>query len=182
MRLITIESPFKPSDADVREYEGRYTPAELLNQNLIYARLALADSLRRGEAPLASHLLYTQVWGESDEERTAGIKAGLEWLHRADFMVLYIDLGISSGMRLAADSAKLYDIAQSRRMLFSCSTVCEVRERLAFRALEAFPYLGQLRAAELRDGLIAAATEGPVSVERMKAVREVLASTSEGDR
>lgn len=44
MKLVIIESPFA---GNVRE-------------NILYARMAVRDSLLRGEAPIASHLLYTQ--------------------------------------------------------------------------------------------------------------------------
>lgn len=44
MRLVIVESPFA---GDVEE-------------NIKYARAAVRDCLMRGEAPIASHLLYTQ--------------------------------------------------------------------------------------------------------------------------
>ena len=34
--------------------------------NIAYARRALADSLARGEAPIAAHLLHTQVLDDED--------------------------------------------------------------------------------------------------------------------
>lgn len=64
-----------------------------------YARLAMLDSLQRGEAPMASHLLYTLVLDDTDpEQREAGIKAGLAWGPAAEATVVYIDLGVSPGM------------------------------------------------------------------------------------
>ena len=53
MYIVVIESPFKPSEEDVKTYAERYSRAELLRQNLIYAKLAVKNSLDRGEAPLA---------------------------------------------------------------------------------------------------------------------------------
>ena len=44
MRLVYVESPY----------------AGDVERNVQYARACLADCLRRGEAPFASHLLYTQ--------------------------------------------------------------------------------------------------------------------------
>lgn len=67
-----------------------------------YARMCMADCLRRGEAPLASHLLYTQphVLRDSvEEQRAMGIAAGLQWGAICDYVVVYTDLGISSGMK-----------------------------------------------------------------------------------
>lgn len=69
--------------------------------NLGYARECMADSLRRGEYPLASHLLYTQPGVLDDDkpgERALGIRAGLGWAAFANLTVVYIDRGISRGM------------------------------------------------------------------------------------
>ena len=85
MKLVIIESPYA---GDVPRNEA-------------YARRALADSLARGEAPFASHLLYTQPGVLDDKdlaERTQGIEAGLAWGERADLTAVYIDRGTSSGM------------------------------------------------------------------------------------
>lgn len=60
----------------------------------------------RGEAPIASHLLHTQVLDDTiKEEREMGIKAGLEWLRVAELMAVYVDLGISKGMKSAINEA-----------------------------------------------------------------------------
>lgn len=67
--------------------------------NVAYARAALRDCLQRGEAPFASHLLYTQVLDDQvPAERQQGIDAGLELAKRADATVVYFDRGISRGM------------------------------------------------------------------------------------
>lgn len=89
MRCLAIESPYAAPDA------------EALARHLEYARAALADSLRRGEAPFASHLLYTQPGVLDDDvpvEREAGIAAGLALSERLDAHVFYVDLGWSRGM------------------------------------------------------------------------------------
>lgn len=91
MRLVIVESPYAATEACTVE------------DNVRYARRCLADALHRGEAPLASHLLYTQVGVLDDtdpDERTLGISAGLAWGEQADATVVYIDHGISSGMEL----------------------------------------------------------------------------------
>lgn len=85
MRLIILESPF----------------AGDIQRNKKYARACVRDSLLRGEAPLASHLLYTQAGILDDQtpsERRLGIEAGLAWGAVADATVVYHDLGISRGM------------------------------------------------------------------------------------
>lgn len=89
--LVIIESPFAGDIA----------------ANTAYARECMLDSLRRGEAPFASHLLYTQVLEDSDvRERGLGIAAGLAWGQAADLTAVYRDLGVSAGMRLGIASAQ----------------------------------------------------------------------------
>jgi hypothetical protein len=65
-----------------------------IERNVNYARLCLKDSLSRGEAPIASHLLYTQEGVLDDTipaERSLGINAGLAWIEVADKHVFYTD-------------------------------------------------------------------------------------------
>jgi hypothetical protein len=92
---VVIESPFVGKDTD---YEGQF------DLNVTYARRALLDCLERGEAPFASHLLYTQVGTPNDgdpSERERGIRAGLTWASNSDLTVFYVDYGMSAGMRSA---------------------------------------------------------------------------------
>lgn len=92
MRLVIIESPYAGDVA----------------RNTAYARRAVADSLRRGEAPIASHLLYTQpdVLDDTDpEQRQQGIEAGLAWGKHAELTAVYIDRGTSAGMALGIQRA-----------------------------------------------------------------------------
>lgn len=77
--------------------------------NIVYARQCVRDSVLRGEAPIASHLLFTQdgiLRDEVPEERKLGIGAGLAWLGAADAMVIYTDGGISNGMKAAIAEAE----------------------------------------------------------------------------
>jgi len=94
MRRVIIESPYAGDVAANEEY----------------ARRAMRDCLTRGEAPLASHLLYTQpgVLDDLDpRDRALGIEAGLVWGSLADATVAYIDRGVSEGMRLGMARAFL---------------------------------------------------------------------------
>lgn len=87
MRLVIVESPF----------------AGDVEKNLRYLRAAMRDCLHRGEAPFASHGLYTQegVLDDNDEkERMHGIYAGFAWGEHADAVVVYTNLGMSRGMKL----------------------------------------------------------------------------------
>lgn len=82
---------------------------EGLVQNKKYARECMRDSLSRGEAPYASHLLYAQEGLLDDdipEERALGIHAGLVWGKNAKKTVVYTDLGISSGMERGIKRAR----------------------------------------------------------------------------
>ncbi len=57
--------------------------------------------IKSGEAPLASHLLYTQPGVLDDTvpaDRLMGIEAGLAWGPQAAATVIYTDLGITPGM------------------------------------------------------------------------------------
>lgn len=92
MRRVILESPY----------------AGDVERNVAYARECLRDSLLRGEAPIASHLLYTQPGVLDDqipEERQMGIDAGLAWGVEAEATVVYVDHGISRGMQYGIERA-----------------------------------------------------------------------------
>lgn len=94
-RLVIIESPYRGHGESEGEIAAR------TRQHVDYARLCVRDSVLRGEAPIASHLLYTQPTILNDnvpEERTLGIECGLEWLRVAGFSAFYTDYGWSGGM------------------------------------------------------------------------------------
>lgn len=89
-RRVIVESPYK---GDVR-------------LNTAYAQLACLDSIMRGEAPFASHLLYTQILNDDDaDERALGIGLGFSWHRVADLIAFYIDLGMSPGMKQSMELA-----------------------------------------------------------------------------
>jgi hypothetical protein len=93
MRRVIVESPY----------------AGDIETNVEYARRCVRDSLLRGEAPIASHLLYTQPGILDDDvpaERQHGIDAGLAWRSVALASVVYTDYGISRGMEYGIDAAK----------------------------------------------------------------------------
>lgn len=94
-------------------------------------------------------MLYTQVWSESNDLREAGIKAGIELYHRADLSALYVDLGVSAGMKHGQEHARLIGVETTRRLLFATSEE-GVRASLHERDLATFPYLEELQAAEYR--------------------------------
>lgn len=98
MKRVIVESPYEnPNPAIVAE-------------NVRYARAAVRDCVHNDEAPIASHLLFTQE-GILDDgisgERELGIAAGLAWVHVADLSVFYTDRGWSSGMLAALEKCVL---------------------------------------------------------------------------
>lgn len=96
MRLVIIESPFA-----ARWWWGRWF-------NRRYARRCMRHALLAGDAPLASHLLYTQSGILRDDipaERKCGIEAGLAWGTFAEKTLVYIDRGVSGGMLQGIDAA-----------------------------------------------------------------------------
>ena len=102
MRRVILETPF----------------AGDIEAHVAYARRCLRDCLARGEAPIASHLLYPQILDDSiAAERALGIAAGLGWLRLAEAMVAYIDYGISPGMRAAMEAAEKLSLPIERRQL-----------------------------------------------------------------
>lgn len=104
MRRVIIESPFA-GRGDTPE--ARAADAA---ENLRYLRAAMRDCLLRGEAPFASHALYTQPGVLDDgnpEERALGMTAGFEWRDVADVTVVYVDRGITPGMEAGIRHADL---------------------------------------------------------------------------
>ena len=95
MKKVLVESPFAgrgESDKEIRKNRKK---------NVEYARHCLNDCFQKGEAPYASHLLYTQEGILDDdipEERELGIEAGLLWGSEAEKTVVYLDRGFSKGM------------------------------------------------------------------------------------
>lgn len=94
MILVNIESPY----------------AGDTHRNIKYAKECMKDCLDRGEAPIASHLLYTHpgILDDRDpDQRALGIKAGFAWNQHAHKTVVYTDIGITNGMMLGIEAAKI---------------------------------------------------------------------------
>lgn len=80
-----------------------------VERNIAYLRAAMRDCLLRGEAPYASHALYTQpgvLRDDVPEERRLGIEAGFAFRPLAAKTVVYSDLGMSAGMKLGITDAE----------------------------------------------------------------------------
>ena len=91
MLKVIIESPFS-GDTD---------------GNIAYAKKCIIDCLKRGESPIASHLLFTLdgiLDDTNDCERALGMAAGLAWSDVCDYAVVYTDRGITNGMQIGIDA------------------------------------------------------------------------------
>lgn len=94
MKLVIIESPY----------------AGYVNRNREYLNQCIRDSLSRGEAPFASHKMYTDsLDDEVFDERCQGMVAGFSWMMKADKVVVYDDYGVSIGMKKGIAMADYYD-------------------------------------------------------------------------
>lgn len=97
---VVIESPF-----GTRPDGSRASPEEV-ERNKDYLRRCMLDSLGRGEAPFASHALYTQYLDDANHgAREVGIESGFSWGEVAQFVAAYIDHGITPGMRRGLERA-----------------------------------------------------------------------------
>lgn len=104
MRRVILESPYK----------GK------VDRNVQYGRKCVRDCLKRGDSPIASHLLFTQegiLFDNLPQERLLGLEAGWEWIRVAEAMVVYNDHGISDGMRAGIGMAKKAGIPIEYRQL-----------------------------------------------------------------
>lgn len=104
MRRVILESPY----------------AGDIEANVKYAMRCMRDCLARGEAPIASHLLWTRegLLDDADpRDRQAGIAAGHAWTPFADAVVVYIDRGISEGMKAGVRVALARGVLVEHRSL-----------------------------------------------------------------
>jgi len=91
-RRVVVESPYSGDRA----------------RNERYLVACMRDCIGRGEAPYASHRMFTSALDDNDpRERELGIRLGLEWGRAAHATVVYTDLGISSGMATGIASARM---------------------------------------------------------------------------
>lgn len=105
--IVIVESPYAAATPVEREINDRYLHA------------ALHDCLRRGEAPFASHGLYTLPGVLDDdvpEERELGITAGFAFRRVGDLTVVYKDLGITPGMVRGIRQALMFHPVEYRRL------------------------------------------------------------------
>jgi hypothetical protein len=142
MRLVVIESP-------LRGRVPSWVPLQLAPQverfhrwlNRHYAKQCMLDSLRRGEAPYASHVLFDQPGLLDDanpDQRTTGLRAGIYWGRVAEARAVYCDRGISDGMRAGIASAPHTQMIEFRwlyeaRDPFTVARVKQLENMISFR-------------------------------------------------
>lgn len=103
MRRVIIESPYMGNEDNSTE------------KHLRYLRACLRDSLLRGEAPFASHSIYTQPGVLDDNipaEREHGIQAGFAFRSACDATIIYGDLGTRRGM--------IYGVNHANTLITAC--------------------------------------------------------------
>lgn len=135
MKLVVVESPYAGDVGDV-------------GVNIAYAKRCVRDALSRGEAPFASHLLYTQAGILDDNvpgERALGIGAGHAWYRVAEACVVYVDRGVSRGMKAgvlaarAAGAVVEFRSIDKRNLLGEKIERGERRARIEFAMRECLP-------------------------------------------
>lgn len=90
MKLVILESPFRANQL--------HSEAE----HIAYAKRCVADCIRRGESPYASHLIIPGALDDNiHSERMAGIVCGYAWWDAAEGVIFYLDYGWSEGMKAA---------------------------------------------------------------------------------
>ena len=108
MRRVILESPYRGKNSVETE------------RNVTYAKACIRDSLARGEAPLASHLLYTHrgiLKDTHQSNRKMGMNAGWAWYPVAEACVVYTDCGISEGMQMGMEEAKIHGVPIEERSI-----------------------------------------------------------------
>lgn len=105
-KLVVVETPYASENV------------ALLQRHIVYAKLCLSDSLKRGEAPLVSSLLYPQVLDDRVKlDHDLAMLCSLSWIRGCDMVVVYIDYGITPGMQVAINTAKIKTVKIEYRSL-----------------------------------------------------------------
>lgn len=118
--LVAIVSPYN-SDTE----EGR-------RANLDYARAAAHDCLHRGEIPLALHLvLGDPSVPETPEIRALALAGSFHLINAVDKVVIYLDRGISEGMRIEMYTAVHADKPVEHRIIDKSNEGVSLQELLS---------------------------------------------------
>ena len=79
-----------------------------IDRNVEYAAEAISSLVLGGKyAPMASHLLYTRMLDDDNkDERMLGIDAGLNYGAKAEETIIFVDRGLSTGMKYGVINAE----------------------------------------------------------------------------
>lgn len=79
-----------------------------IERNVEYAAEAISALVLEGKyAPMASHLLYTRMLDDDNQdERMLGIDAGLNYGAKAEETIIFVDRGLSTGMKYGVINAE----------------------------------------------------------------------------
>jgi hypothetical protein len=96
-----------------------------IRENIDYAKRCMLDSISRGEAPWASHLLYPQFLPDSDPgARLKGLACEAAWITSADLVAVYTDRGMSPGMiqtvKMLSEHKEIHIPIQMRSIQMAC--------------------------------------------------------------
>jgi hypothetical protein len=95
-KLAVIECPFGTEDTSMRDQYERY------------AKKCIQDSLKRGEAPFAGQLLYSNLLNDRvQSEKDIILVSHLSWIAVADVIAIYTDMGLSASMQMAINVAMI---------------------------------------------------------------------------
>lgn len=134
--FVYIASPF------------RGATVEETRQNILYARFCMLDAIFHGQSPYLSHLLITQVFDESPTLRDIGLSCGDAAREACARVALYVDLGVTDGMKRAEAAGKPterrtipYEMAGASSPLIS---VAAWRDHLRTIPLRSFPAIERM--------------------------------------
>jgi hypothetical protein len=123
LQAAVIESPLAHPTAAGRRRHARYLDA------------CIADALRRGETPYASHRMLTGALDDlMPDEREAGIAAGFRmaevlWFGSGAARVFYMDEGMSGGMNRGLKHAIMIGQRIERRTVPGWKRKVQARKR-----------------------------------------------------
>lgn len=150
--MVVIESPFSAPTQD--EFE----------RNMRYLKCCFIDALARGESPYASHMLFPQVLHDAMEaERQLGMACGFDvgmalsyaYDYRGANMlqprhVFYLDLGMSRGMRKAAEKMEPYLDREDRHLGDDWERLLEGRDTIRHIKVSSQPSAAERQVAALQ--------------------------------
>ena len=105
MKKVFICSPFRAAQLHIRR------------EYVAYAKALCRYALRCGLNPLAPHLFLPQVLDDMDPAaRDLGMMCGRQWLEACDLIWIGIAFGVSEGMQVEIERAKVLKIPAAEAM------------------------------------------------------------------